>query len=85
MNLATIEWFEIMNKVNLREKLAQFSDHWKPKIVGELNGQHVKLVKLQGDSFGTSMTPRTNSSWSFRDACEWTSAIDMSGSTKANS
>jgi mannose-6-phosphate isomerase-like protein (cupin superfamily) len=37
-----------MNKVNLREKLTLFSDHWKPKIVGELNGQHVKLVKLQG-------------------------------------
>jgi mannose-6-phosphate isomerase-like protein (cupin superfamily) len=37
-----------MEKVNLSEKLAQFSDHWKPKIVGELNGQQVKLVKLQG-------------------------------------
>ncbi len=37
-----------MNKVNLREKLAQFSDQWKPKIVGELNGQQVKLVKFQG-------------------------------------
>src|SRR6266850_2612157 len=37
-----------MQKVNLREKLARFSDHWKPKIVGELNGQQVKLVKFQG-------------------------------------
>ena len=37
-----------MHKVNLRDKLAQFSDQWKPKIVGELNGQHVKLVKFQG-------------------------------------
>lgn len=36
-------------KVNLREKLARFSDHWNPKIVGELNGQHVKLVKFQGE------------------------------------
>jgi mannose-6-phosphate isomerase-like protein (cupin superfamily) len=35
-------------KVNLTEKLALFSDHWSPKIVGELNGQHVKLVKFQG-------------------------------------
>lgn len=35
--------------VNLREKLASFSTHWDPKIVGELNGQHVKLVKLQGN------------------------------------
>jgi mannose-6-phosphate isomerase-like protein (cupin superfamily) len=37
-----------MQKVNLREKLAQFSEPWKPKIVGELNGQQVKLVKFQG-------------------------------------
>jgi mannose-6-phosphate isomerase-like protein (cupin superfamily) len=37
-----------MEKVNLSEKLAQFSDLWKPKIVGELNGQQVKLVKFQG-------------------------------------
>lgn len=37
-----------MDKVNLREKLASFSDHWQPRIVGELNGQHVKLVKFSG-------------------------------------
>ena len=37
-----------MGKVNLREKLARFTDHWSPKIVGELNGQHVKLVKFLG-------------------------------------
>jgi mannose-6-phosphate isomerase-like protein (cupin superfamily) len=36
-------------KVNLAEKLSLFSEHWSPKIVGELNGQHVKLVKLQGE------------------------------------
>jgi len=35
--------------VNIRQKLAQFSDHWNPRIVGELNGQHVKLVKLKGE------------------------------------
>ena len=38
-----------MQKVNLSEKLAQFSDQWKPKIVGELNGQHVKLAKILGE------------------------------------
>jgi mannose-6-phosphate isomerase-like protein (cupin superfamily) len=38
-----------MQKVNLREKLGRFSDHWCPKIVGELNGQHVKVVKFQGE------------------------------------
>ena len=37
-----------MQKVNLHEKLALFSDQWSPKIVGELNGQQVKLVKFQG-------------------------------------
>ena len=38
-----------MNKVNLLEKLSLFSDHWSPKIVGELNDQLVKLVKFQGE------------------------------------
>jgi GrpB-like predicted nucleotidyltransferase (UPF0157 family)/mannose-6-phosphate isomerase-like protein (cupin superfamily) len=37
-----------MEKVNLREKFARFSEQWKPKVVGELNGQQVKLVKFQG-------------------------------------
>jgi len=36
-------------KVNLRDKLSLFNTHWDPKIVGELNGQHVKLVKFQGE------------------------------------
>ena len=38
-----------VEKVNVAEKLALFEEHWKPKIVGELNGQHVKLVKLLGE------------------------------------
>ena len=38
-----------MKKVNLAHKFALFSDHWTPKVVGELNGQFVKLVKLQGE------------------------------------
>ena len=38
-----------MDKVNLQEKLALFDEQWKPKIVGELNGQLVKLAKLQGE------------------------------------
>lgn len=38
-----------MRKVNLREALARFDTHWDPKIVGELNDQHVKLVKLEGE------------------------------------
>lgn len=38
-----------MEKVNLAEKLSLFSDHWSPRIVGELNGQHVKVARLQGE------------------------------------
>ena len=37
-----------MQKVNLLEKFEMFTEHWSPKIVGELNGQHVKLVKFKG-------------------------------------
>lgn len=37
-----------MDKVNIAQKLSLFSEHWKPKVVAELNGQHVKLVKFQG-------------------------------------
>ena len=37
-----------MSAVNLKAKLALFDTHWDPKIVGELNGQHVKLAKLLG-------------------------------------
>ncbi len=40
---------ETPRKVNLTEKLGLFAEHWSPKIVGELNGQHVKLAKLQGE------------------------------------
>jgi mannose-6-phosphate isomerase-like protein (cupin superfamily) len=38
-----------MDKVNLAEKLSRFTDHWSPRVVGELNGQQVKLAKLKGD------------------------------------
>jgi len=38
-----------MEKIRLASKFASFSDHWSPKIVGELNGQHVKVVKFVGE------------------------------------
>lgn len=38
-----------MEKVNLHEKLALFSEHWSPKIVAEVNDFHIKLVKLAGE------------------------------------
>jgi len=37
-----------MDKVNVAEKLSLFQDYWKPRIVAELNGQQVKIVKLRG-------------------------------------
>ena len=38
-----------IEKVNLAEKFAQFSDHWSPKLVGTINDFAVKLVKLKGE------------------------------------
>ena len=38
-----------MQKVNLSEKFALIKEHWRPKVVGELNGQEVKIVKFQGE------------------------------------
>ncbi len=35
--------------INIEQKLALFQDHWNPRIIGELNGQHIKLAKLQGE------------------------------------
>ncbi len=38
-----------MKVINPKDKLALFSEHWNPKIVGELNGQYIKLAKLKGE------------------------------------
>ncbi|MEJ0056140.1 MAG: cupin domain-containing protein [Bacteroidota bacterium] len=38
-----------MNVVNLNQKFSLFTDHWSPKIIGELNGQEVKLAKVKGE------------------------------------
>ena len=38
-----------IDKVNLSDKLRQFDERWSPRIVGELNGQHLKLAKLEGE------------------------------------
>ncbi len=38
-----------MHAININEKFSLFSDYWAPKIVGELNGQQVKLAKFKGD------------------------------------
>lgn len=36
------------DKITLEKKFASFSEHWRPKVVAALNGQEVKLVKVQG-------------------------------------
>ena len=38
-----------MDVINIKQKLSQFSDHWNPRIIGELNGQQVKAAKLKGE------------------------------------
>ena len=38
-----------MDKINLLEKFELFNEHWSPKIIGELNGQQVKLAKFKGE------------------------------------
>ena len=41
----------MIRKVNIAEALAAIHEQWKPRIAGELNGQQIRLVKIQGDSF----------------------------------
>ena len=38
-----------MDSVNLSQKFSLFEEHWSPKLVGELNGQHVKIAKVEGE------------------------------------
>ncbi|WP_454786154.1 cupin domain-containing protein [Legionella sp. WA2024007413] len=38
-----------MEKVNLAKKFQLFDEYWSPRIVGELNGQYVKLAKFKGE------------------------------------
>ena len=38
-----------MDKVDINQKLLLFDEYWSPKIIGELNGQYVKLVKFKGE------------------------------------
>jgi mannose-6-phosphate isomerase-like protein (cupin superfamily) len=38
-----------MNTININQKFSLINDYWNPRIVGELNGQHVKLAKVKGE------------------------------------
>ena len=39
----------MVKKINIDQKLSLFNDHWNPRIIGELNKQHVKLAMIKGD------------------------------------
>ena len=39
----------MMDTINLKDKLAKFSDHWSPKVIAELNDYQFKLLKIQGE------------------------------------
>ena len=53
----------VIEKVTVAEKLKAIGDYWNPRIVGELNGQHVKLVKLKGELSGIITRTRMRCSW----------------------
>ena len=74
-----------MGKVNLKEKFALFTAHWSPKIVGELNGQQVKLVKFQGHSSGITTRRKTSCFWWSEAAFGWSSATVTFRWKKVNS
>lgn len=38
-----------MQVVNIKDKFSKFSDHWNPRIIGQLNGQDVKIAKVKGE------------------------------------
>ena len=38
-----------LNKINLKEKLSKFSDHWSPRVIAEMNNYQFKLVKIKDD------------------------------------
>ncbi|MEO9339096.1 cupin domain-containing protein [Mesorhizobium sp. SB112] len=39
----------MVEKINIDQKFSLFSEQWRPKVVAELNGQDVKVVKIQGE------------------------------------
>ena len=49
--------------VDLAQKFGLFKEHWRPKIIGELNDSYVKLAKLKVNSSGTSTRMRMSCSW----------------------
>ena len=40
---------QTMQTINIKEKYARFTDHWNPRIIGQANGQDIKLAKVKGE------------------------------------
>ena len=74
-----------LGKVNLAQKFSLFDEHWSPKVVGELNGQHVRLVKILGpfvwhqhaDEDELFLVVKGRFRMEFRDGEEWLEAGEM--------
>jgi mannose-6-phosphate isomerase-like protein (cupin superfamily) len=49
VSLAKHRYAAAVDKVNVHQKLASFDEYWVPKVIGELNGQYVKVVKFTGE------------------------------------
>ena len=74
-----------MDKVNLAEKLALFDDHWSPRVVAELNGQHVKLVKFRGEFVWHKHDPEDELFLVVKGRFAWSSGIATSGLRRGSS
>ena len=74
-----------MDKVNPAEMLGLFHEHWSPKVVGELNGQHVKLVKFQGEFVWHHHDHEDELFLVIKDGSAWSSGTGMSRSKKGSS
>ena len=74
-----------VDKVNIEEKLALFDERWKPKIVGELNGQYVKLVKFIGEFVWHHHDDEDELFLVVRGASGWSSGTGAPGSREESS
>ncbi len=39
----------MIEKINIKEKFGLFSDHWHPRIIGQVNDAHIKIARLKGE------------------------------------
>jgi len=71
-----------LEKVNIEEKLALFDEQWKPKMVAELNGHHVELVKFLGDFVGHHQDEEDELVLVVKVVSGWSSGAGASGSRR---